>query len=119
MNFTLTILASPELQAVLEKLASFRSETATEGEEPKTRKPRTPKDIPAAPAPAAEDDGLGDDPPVVHTAESIRALGKDRATIVGAEKVRELIKSLGFESIKNVTPDKYAEFVEKVNKLTK
>ena len=130
MNFTLTISASPELQAVLEKLAGNTSNgwkpvgeniSEPETQEPKPRKPRTPKDAAPAtpPQPEVIDDGLSDEPEVAHTLESIRALGQKEAKRVGAETVRGLIKSLGCDSLPTMPADKWAEFAEKVVKLTK
>jgi hypothetical protein len=89
-------------------------------EEPKTRKTRTPKEDPKPPVtPPVEDDGLSDDPEVTYTLESIRALGQKEAKRVGAETVRGLIKSLGCDSLPTMPADKWAEFAEKVVKLTK
>lgn len=99
------------------------SENGVATEEPKTRKPRTSKEekpvAPVVPTDTDEDDGLGDPPVVTHTVESIRALAKDRATAVGADKVRGLIQSMGFAKLPELTADKYAEFADKVAKLTK
>jgi hypothetical protein len=111
------------LQAVLEKIAgniSAPSENGQPAEEPKTRKSRTPKDTTPATPPAAEpiDDGLGEEE-TTHTIESIRALGREEAKRVGPDKVRGLVKELGFDKLPEMTPDKFGEFAEKVVKLTK
>jgi hypothetical protein len=123
MTFTLTIQGEThELPALLEKLNGTPSENGQPVEEPKTRKQRIQKDASPVAPPTVEkiDDGLGEEePPVVHTIESIRALGREEAKRVGPDKVRALVKELGFDKLPDMTPDKFGEFAEKVVKLTK
>jgi hypothetical protein len=111
----------------LEQLAGFLSvkETTVEVEEiPKPRKTREKKEekaeTPTVPPvmPPLEDDGLGEPEKKALTIEEVRAIGRDVAKIVGPDKVRELVTSMGVESLPKITPDKFDEFVTKVRKLT-
>lgn len=124
INVTFQGDAGEVSKEILEFIAGLQLENGAPKSTPVAAKPakeKTKKETTPSPEPEAVASNPAPEQPKEesseHTQESIRALADAKREKHGTPAVKAVISELGFKKLPEITPDKYQEFVDKLNAM--